>query len=117
MHDLRDIYLSVVKQILQYLHGTLDLGLYLYRTLLTDLIVYFDDDRAVYLDNWMFISGYVVFLEDKVTCGPPRASSKCHDRVLKLSIVPWPMASLTCLVAPAPQGASLHCTPCHPCLL
>lgn len=29
MHDLRYIYLSVVKQILRYLHDTLDLGLYL----------------------------------------------------------------------------------------
>jgi hypothetical protein len=38
----------------------------LYRTLLTDLIVYFDDDQAAYLDIWMFITGYVVFLEDKV---------------------------------------------------
>lgn len=44
MHDPREPHLSLVKRILRYLCGTLDHGLHLHRTTMTDLVAYSDAD-------------------------------------------------------------------------
>jgi hypothetical protein len=44
MHDPREPHLTALKRILHYIHGTLDLGLCLYKTSTTDLVVYSEAD-------------------------------------------------------------------------
>lgn len=54
-----------MKQILQYLRGTLDFGL-LRRSLTTDLVVYIDVNWVGCPDMRHSTSGYVVFLCDSL---------------------------------------------------
>jgi hypothetical protein len=44
MHDPRESHYMLVKRILWHLHGTLDYGLHLHRTLVTYLVAYSDID-------------------------------------------------------------------------
>jgi hypothetical protein len=66
MHDPREPHLTVVKRILQYLQGTLDLSLLLCHTSTSDLIIYTDADWASCLDTRRSTSGYAVFLGDNL---------------------------------------------------
>lgn len=66
MHDPRDPHLAAMKRILQYLQGTKDLGLHLYRTSPFDITVYFDADWAGCPDTRRSTSGYAVFLGDNL---------------------------------------------------
>jgi hypothetical protein len=66
MHDPREPHLSVLKRILRYLQGTLDLGLHLSRTSPADLTIYTDADWAGCTDTRKSTSGYAVFLGDNL---------------------------------------------------
>jgi hypothetical protein len=44
MHDPREPHLMTLKRIMRYIHGTLDLGLHLYKISLGDLVVYSNAD-------------------------------------------------------------------------
>jgi hypothetical protein len=66
MHDPREPHLSALKRILRYLQGTLDLGLHLHWTSLTDLTVYTDADWTGCPDTRKSTSGYAVFLRDNL---------------------------------------------------
>jgi len=66
MHDPREPHLGAMKRILQYLQGTMDLGLHLHRTSPADLIVYTDTDWAGCPDTRKSTSGYSVFLGDNL---------------------------------------------------
>nr|GEU94486.1 hypothetical protein [Tanacetum cinerariifolium] len=46
MHDMREPYLVVLKRILRYFQGTLNLGLHLYASSTTSLVAYTDADWA-----------------------------------------------------------------------
>jgi hypothetical protein len=63
MHDPREPHLTAVKQILRYLHGTVDLGLFLPRASSPHtLTVYTDADWAGCPDTRRSTLGYTVFL-------------------------------------------------------
>lgn len=62
MHDPREPHLALVKRILRYIRGTLDHGLRLYRSPVTDLVAYSDADWAGCPDTRRSTSGYGVFL-------------------------------------------------------
>jgi hypothetical protein len=62
MHDPREPHLTVIKRILRYLWGTLDFGILLHRSSVTELRVYTDADWASYPDTRWSTSGYAVFL-------------------------------------------------------
>lgn len=66
MHDPREPHYALVKRILRYLHGTLDLGLQLRRTDLSTLVAYSDADWAGCPDTRRSTSGYAVFLGDNL---------------------------------------------------
>jgi len=66
MHDPREPHLAALKRILQYVRGTLHLGLLLRPTTLADLVVYTDADWADCPDTRTSSSGYAVFLGDNL---------------------------------------------------
>jgi hypothetical protein len=66
MHNTQEPHLTLVKRILRYLKGTLDHGLPLHRSTVTNLVAYFDVDWAGCLDTHRSTSGYGVFLGDNL---------------------------------------------------
>jgi hypothetical protein len=66
MHDPRELHLATLKRILRYLQGTLSLGLTMYRSSPTDLVVYTDADSSGCLDTHRSTSGYAVFVGDNL---------------------------------------------------
>ncbi|XP_066374855.1 uncharacterized mitochondrial protein AtMg00810-like [Miscanthus floridulus] len=62
MHDPREAHLVAAKRILRYLQGTLDFGLVIPRSALTQLMVYTDADWAGCPDTRSSTSSYAVFL-------------------------------------------------------
>jgi hypothetical protein len=66
MHDPWELHLALVKQILQYIRGTLDYGLHLHRSSVADLVGYSDVDWAGCPDTYRSTSGYGVFLGDNM---------------------------------------------------
>ncbi|GJW40939.1 ribonuclease H-like domain-containing protein [Tanacetum coccineum] len=66
MHDPREPHLNAMKHVLRYLQGTTDLGLQLFRSTTSQLIVYSDADWADYLATRRSTSGYYVFLGDNL---------------------------------------------------
>ena len=66
MHDPQEPHYALVKRILRYLHGTLDLGLQLRGTDTSTLVAYSDADWAGYPDTRRSTSGYGVFLGDSL---------------------------------------------------
>nr|GEZ11479.1 ribonuclease H-like domain-containing protein [Tanacetum cinerariifolium] len=66
MHDLREPHFAVLKRIMHYVHGTLELGLHLYAFATTSLVRYTDADWAGCPSTRWFTSGYCVFLGDNL---------------------------------------------------
>ncbi|XP_062211715.1 uncharacterized protein LOC133912813 [Phragmites australis] len=62
MHDPREPHYALIKRILRYLHGTLDHGLQLRRTDVSNLVAYSDADWVGCPDTRRSTSGYAVFL-------------------------------------------------------
>ncbi|GJX15167.1 ribonuclease H-like domain-containing protein [Tanacetum coccineum] len=62
MHDPREPHFSALKQILRYVHGTLDYGLQLFSSSTTDLVAYSDADWASCPTTRRSTSGQCVFL-------------------------------------------------------
>ena len=62
MHDPRESHLAVLKRLLRYVRGTVDLGLVLHRLSSAELVVYTDADWAGCPDTRRSTSGYAVFL-------------------------------------------------------
>jgi hypothetical protein len=66
MHNPHEPHLTAAKCILRYLQGTLDHGLLLHRTSMSDFVVYTDADWAGCANTRRSTSGYVVFLGDSL---------------------------------------------------
>jgi hypothetical protein len=66
MHDPRDSHYQLIKRILRYLHGTLDLGLTLHSTSSHALTAYSDADWAGCPDTRRSTSGFCVYLGDNL---------------------------------------------------
>jgi hypothetical protein len=62
MHTPREPHLTALKRILRYLHGSLDYGLLLRSSPMSELVVYTDADWVGCPDTRRSTSGYVVFL-------------------------------------------------------
>ncbi|GKE40795.1 ribonuclease H-like domain-containing protein [Tanacetum coccineum] len=62
MHDPREPHFSALKQILRYVHGTLDYGLQLFSSSTTDVVAYSDADWAGCPTTRHSTSGHCVFL-------------------------------------------------------
>jgi hypothetical protein len=66
MHDPRDSHYQLIKRILRYLKGTLDLGLVLHSTSSHSLVAYSDADWAGCPDTRRSTSGFCVYLGDNL---------------------------------------------------
>ena len=66
MHAPREPHLNLVKRILRYVKGTLDLGLRLHSTPATSLTAYSDVDWAGCSETRKSTSGFAVFLGDNL---------------------------------------------------
>ncbi|GJT80375.1 ribonuclease H-like domain-containing protein [Tanacetum coccineum] len=66
MHDPREPHLLALKRILRYVRGTLDHGLQLHASSMTQLVAYTDADWAGCLVTRRSTSGYCVFLGDNL---------------------------------------------------
>jgi hypothetical protein len=66
MHAPREPHLNLVRRILRYVKGTLDLGLQLHSTPSTSLTAYSDADWAGCPDTRRSTSGYCVYLGDNL---------------------------------------------------
>ncbi|GJV12072.1 ribonuclease H-like domain-containing protein [Tanacetum coccineum] len=66
MHDLREPYYTALKRILCYIHGTIDHGLQLHVSSLTQLTTYTDADWAGCPTTRCSTLGYCVFLGDNL---------------------------------------------------
>ena len=66
MHDPRDSHFNLIKRILRYLKGTLDLGLTLHSSSSHQLVAYLDADWAGCPDTRRSTSGFCVFLGDNL---------------------------------------------------
>ncbi|GKE16094.1 ribonuclease H-like domain-containing protein [Tanacetum coccineum] len=81
MHDPREPHLNAMKRVFRYLRGTTVLGLLLFRSTTSQLIVYSDADWAGYPATRWSTSGYCVFLSDNLLTW----SSKCQDTLSRSS--------------------------------
>lgn len=66
MHDPCEPHLTALKRILRYVQGTLDYGLHIQKSPVTDLVVYSDADWAGCPDIRKSTSGYANFLGDNL---------------------------------------------------
>ncbi|XP_021839291.2 uncharacterized mitochondrial protein AtMg00810-like [Spinacia oleracea] len=66
MHSPTDDHMQNLKRIVRYIQGTLDYGLHLYPSSVTDLISYTDVDWGGCPDTRRSTSGYCVFLGDNL---------------------------------------------------
>jgi hypothetical protein len=66
MHDPQESHLAVLKRLLRYVHGTVDLGLFLHHSSPAEMVVYTDADWAGCPDTRRSTSGYAVFLGDNL---------------------------------------------------
>jgi hypothetical protein len=66
MHAPRDSHLNLVKQILCYVKGTLDLGMHFSSSLATSLTVYSNADWTGCPDTRRSTSGYCIYLGDNL---------------------------------------------------
>lgn len=66
MHDPREPHFTALKQILRYIKGTIDHGLQLNKSSITNLVAYSDADWAGCPSPRRSTSGYCVFLGDSL---------------------------------------------------
>ncbi|XP_062224997.1 uncharacterized mitochondrial protein AtMg00810-like [Phragmites australis] len=66
MHDPREPHLALIKRILRYVKGTLDVGLLIGTSPVTSLTPYLDADWADCPDSRRSTSGYCVYLGDNL---------------------------------------------------
>jgi hypothetical protein len=66
MHAPRDSHFSLIKRVLRYLKGTLDLGLVLHRSSTHSLVAYSDADWAGCPDTRRSTSGFCMYLGDNL---------------------------------------------------
>jgi hypothetical protein len=66
MHDPRESHFLLLKRILRYLKGSLDLGLTLYSSSSHNLVAYSDADWAGCPDTRRSTSGFCIFLGDNL---------------------------------------------------
>lgn len=66
MHDPREPHLNLIKRILRYVQGTVELGLHITRSTSNDLIAYSDADWAGCPDTRRSTSGYCVYYGDNL---------------------------------------------------
>ena len=78
--DPREPHLLLIKRILRYLKGTLDLGLILYSSPSHNLVAYSDADWAGCPDNRRSTSGFCVFLGDNLVSWSSRSSAEAEYR-------------------------------------
>jgi len=89
MHDPHEPHLSMIKQILRYLKGTLSSGLHIGVGPVQSLVAYSDADWAGCLDSRRSTSGYCVYLGDNLISWSSkrqttvsRSSAKAEYRVV-----------------------------------
>nr|GEU80702.1 glycoside hydrolase, catalytic domain-containing protein [Tanacetum cinerariifolium] len=70
MHDPREPHLLALKRILRYVRGTLDHGLQLHASSMTQLVAYIDADWTGCPFTRRSTSGYCVFFGDNIYLGP-----------------------------------------------
>lgn len=95
MHDPRDEHMHALKRIVRYIQGTLDLGLHLYPSSVTDLRSYTDADWGRCPDTRRSTSGYCIFLGDNLISWSSKRQPVYLDQVLKPSIGESLMLSLS----------------------
>lgn len=66
MHAPMDEHMDALKRILRYIKGTIDYGLHLYKSKLSDLVTYTDADWGGCPDTRRSTSGYCVFFGDNL---------------------------------------------------
>ncbi|XP_071727329.1 uncharacterized mitochondrial protein AtMg00810-like [Rutidosis leptorrhynchoides] len=72
IHDPREPQLAVLRRILRYVQGTLDLGLQLYASPTTSLVAYSDADGVGCPSTHRSTSGYRVFLGTNLLSWPSK---------------------------------------------
>ena len=82
MHDPRVDHMNALKRIIRYIQGTSHLGLHLYKTSVSSLVSYTDDDWGGCPDTRRSTSGYCVFLGDNLISW----SSKRQPTISKSSV-------------------------------
>jgi hypothetical protein len=66
MHDTREPHMTTLKCILRYLQGTLNFGLLLRRSSISERVVYFDTDWVGCPDTHWSTFGYAILLGDNL---------------------------------------------------
>jgi hypothetical protein len=110
----REPHLAALKWIVRYIRGTLDLGLLLRPSTVTDLVVYTDADWAGCLNTRRFTSSYATFLGDNlISWSSKRQNSVSRSSVeAKYRAVANGVAEATWLrQAPAPPGTPRSSSP------
>lgn len=82
MHTSRESHFVFMKRILRYISGTLDYGLWIVPSAITSLTAYSDADWGGCPDSCRSMSGYCVFLGDKLISW----SSKRHATISRYSV-------------------------------
>ena len=82
MHDPWVEHMTALYCILRFVKGTLDHGLQLYKSSISSLLSYIDDDWGGCPDTHRSTFGYCVFLGENLISG----SAKCQPTVSKSSV-------------------------------
>nr|XP_051215907.1 uncharacterized mitochondrial protein AtMg00810-like [Lolium perenne] len=118
MHAPRQPHLALVKRVLRYVRGTLDLGLHLSASSSTALTAYSDADWAGCPDTRRSTSGYCVYYGDSLISWSSKRRTTVSRSSAKLSTEPWHMWLLvSCWLRQPLAGASSTSQFCDRCLL
>lgn len=118
MHDPRELHFHVLKHILRYIRGTLDLGLQLHRTATAGLISYSDADWGGCPSTRRSTSGYCVFLGDNLVSWSskrqPTVSRSCAETEYRgvanaVAETCWLRNLLRELYTPIPKATIVYC--------
>nr|XP_040245144.2 uncharacterized mitochondrial protein AtMg00810-like [Aegilops tauschii subsp. strangulata] len=118
MHAPREPHLNLVKRILRYVRGTLDLGLQLHSTPATSLTAYSDADWAGCPDTRRSTSRYCVYLGDNLvswsskrqaTVSRSSAEAECRAVAHAVAECCWLRQLLLELHRPLPSATVVFC--------